>query len=127
MSFGRELLLALRRPIFTFLIFMSGTVLLLGAVAFHLAESGPNPQLHGFLDSIYFSVTTMTGVGFGDIVPHTTLGKLIAICMMLGGTGIFVAFTAVLATSMISIEQKVALRHARHMKRQEKDPERGGD
>ena len=45
---------------------------------------------HGFTSipmSIYWAITTMTTVGFGDITPKTDLGKLIASAMMLMGWG----------------------------------------
>ncbi|KAJ4704088.1 Two-pore potassium channel like [Melia azedarach] len=35
-------------------------------------------KTNGILDAIYFSVVTMTTVGYGDLVPHTTLAKLLA-------------------------------------------------
>jgi voltage-gated potassium channel len=108
MSYGRALLTALKRPVLTFLTFMSGSFILLAAALFHLAEAGRNPALASFFDSLYFSVTTMTGVGFGDIVPVTGLGRFVAMGMMLGGTALFVAFTAVLATLLLEIERDQA-------------------
>ncbi|KAJ6300906.1 hypothetical protein OIU76_021664 [Salix suchowensis] len=47
-------------------------------------------KTNGILDAVYFSVVTMTTVGYGDLVPHTTLAKLLScvyvfIGMALGG------------------------------------------
>jgi voltage-gated potassium channel len=45
---------------------------------------------NGFISipvAIYWGITTMTTVGFGDITPHTNLGRFIASCMMLMGWG----------------------------------------
>ena len=92
------------RPAFIFLLFVSLSMILLSAGAFYILERAVNPNLQSLLDALYFSVTTMTGVGFGDIVPVTSGGKLLAIIMMLGGTAIFVSFTAVLATVLMEIE-----------------------
>lgn len=44
---------------------------------FHTAESGANPNINNFGDALYFSVVALSTVGFGDIVPVTTLGKLV--------------------------------------------------
>ncbi|MCX8197022.1 MAG: potassium channel family protein [Candidatus Micrarchaeota archaeon] len=33
-------------------------------------------------ESIYFTTATITTVGYGDIVPHTTIGKMMAIPLM---------------------------------------------
>jgi voltage-gated potassium channel len=38
-------------------------------------------------NGIYWAITTMTTVGYGDIVPHTSAGKVIAIIVMLVGIG----------------------------------------
>ncbi len=107
MSYTRVLLSSFSRPVFTFLLFLSGTFILLGAALFHWVEFGQNSKLQSFLDSLYFTVTTMTGVGFGDIVPVSPLGKFLSMGLMLLGTGVFVSFTAVLASSLIELEAEM--------------------
>ena len=69
-------------------------------------EQGINPSVLSFFDAFYYTVTIMTGVGLGDIYPHTTYGKAISIVMMLSGTVIFVCFTAVLAALILAIESE---------------------
>ena len=41
------------------------------------------------VDSLYFSVTTLTTVGFGNPAPTTDLGKLFTVVFVIGGVGIF--------------------------------------
>jgi voltage-gated potassium channel len=49
-------------------------------------EHPVNPRMFGtFLDAIYFSVATMTTVGFGDITPISTMGRLLTVLMILTG------------------------------------------
>jgi len=43
------------------------------------------------VDSLYFSVVTLATVGYGDLSPHTTLGKLFTVVYILIGIGLFVA------------------------------------
>lgn len=38
-----------------------------------------------FLDAVYFSVATMTTVGYGDITPISEMGRLLAVLMILSG------------------------------------------
>lgn len=42
-----------------------------------------------FVDSLYFSVTTLTTVGFGNPAPTTDIGKLFTVFFVIGGVGIF--------------------------------------
>ena len=44
-----------------------------------VVESSANPGIKNFMDAFYFTVITFTTIGFGDITPQTTLGKLIII------------------------------------------------
>lgn len=44
----------------------------------------------GYVDALYFTVTTMTTTGFGDITLPGTFGKLVAIAVMLMGISLFV-------------------------------------
>jgi hypothetical protein len=45
-----------------------------------------------WLDSLYFSVTTLTTVGFGDLSPHTDIGKIFTIGYVFIGIGTILAF-----------------------------------
>ena len=58
---------------------------------------------HGFdniPDSIYWSIVTITTVGYGDISPVTPLGKLIASFIMFIGYGIIAVPTGIVTTEM---------------------------
>lgn len=49
-------------------------------------EHPTNPQAFGtFLDAVYFSVATMTTVGFGDVTPTSEAGRLLTVLMILTG------------------------------------------
>ncbi len=61
-------------------------MLAIGTVFYHLVEK------LAWLDAIYFSVITLATVGYGDIVPHTTAGKIFTIFYVLIGIGIIATF-----------------------------------
>lgn len=111
LGYTRAIAHSLVRPAFVYLIFASTTVILANAALFWWFEHDANPHLVTFLDAVYYSVATITTVGFGDIVPMTHAGKLLAIASMLVGSGFYVAFTAVLASSIIDLELRGAQRH----------------
>lgn len=90
-------ILATRRKIAVFLSFVVIVVVVMGTVMY-VVEGSAN----GFTSvpvSVYWAITTMTTVGFGDITPKTDLGRLIASMMMLMGWG-----TLAVPTGIVSAE-----------------------
>jgi voltage-gated potassium channel len=48
-----------------------------------------NPQIKNYIDALYFTVTTLTTTGFGDITLPGTFGRLISIVTMIFGVTLF--------------------------------------
>jgi voltage-gated potassium channel Kch len=61
-----------------------------------------------WLDSFYFTIVTLTTVGYGDISPETTAGKVFTMAYLLVGIGILVALISEVATHVIraSVEER---------------------
>ncbi len=101
---------ASRRKILVFLSFVLMVVLVMGTVM-HVVE-GPE---HGFTSipvSVYWAITTMTTVGFGDITPTTGLGRFIASVMMLLGWGVLAVPTGIVTAEMTAQRRPAAARQA---------------
>jgi len=95
-----EALRASGRKILVFLSVVLMAVLILGT-AMYVVE-GPE---HGYTSipvAMYWAVVTMTTVGYGDITPHTNIGKLLASFMMLLGWGILAVPTGIVTAEMTS-------------------------
>lgn len=95
-ALGRALA-ASRRKILVFLSFVMMVVLIMGTLMY-VAE-GPANGYTSIPLSVYWAITTMTTVGFGDITPQTDLGRVIASVMMLLGWG-----TLAVPTGIVSAE-----------------------
>jgi len=68
------------------LLFFTTVVIGLGTVAYHYLENW------SWIDSLYFSVITLTTIGYGDLYPITTAGKLFTILYIIVGLGIILFF-----------------------------------
>ena len=88
-------LAASRRKITVFLFFVMMVVLLMGTLMY-LVE-GPENGFTSIPLGIYWAVTTMTTVGFGDLAPRTDLGRFIAALQMLLGWGILAVPTGIVS------------------------------
>lgn len=102
-----EALAASRRKILVFLSVVLMAVLILGTLLY--VVEGPE---HGFKDiptSVYWAVTTITTVGFGDITPRTDAGRFIASVMMLIGWGTLAVPTGIVTAEMTARRMPPAL------------------
>jgi voltage-gated potassium channel len=89
---------ASRRKIIVFIGFVLVTVTVMGTLMY--VVEGPQNGFTSIPMAIYWGITTITTVGFGDITPKTDLGRLIASCMMLMGWGILAVPTGIVTAEM---------------------------
>lgn len=92
-----QALAASRRKILVFLSFVLVVTIVLGSVMY--VVEGPGNGFTNIPVSVYWAISTMTTVGFGDITPKTGLGRLVASLMMLIGWG-----TLAVPTGIVSAE-----------------------
>lgn len=82
-------------------------VLVSGAVFYHYVED------LGWIDAFYFCTITLTTVGYGDITPHTDIGKIFTIFYVLVGIGILATF------ANLFLKNAVAKRYLRQEKKEQ--------
>jgi voltage-gated potassium channel len=74
-------------------------VLFLASVAVHYLERDAQPVAFGSVPAtLWWAVATLTTTGYGDVVPITALGRLVASVVMICGLGVFGLWTGILAT-----------------------------
>ena len=79
-----------------FLILSFVTLFILSTLNFYMREVFGLPDVADFYDSLYFTVITMTTIGYGDITPASTTGKIV-----IAVEGLFGFFLFALAASII--------------------------
>ena len=97
---------ASREKITVFLFSVLAIIVIAGSIM-HLIEGGINEGFSNIPSSIYWSVVTVTTVGFGDITPISNLGKFVATILMILGYGIIAV-----PTGIVSVEIAKAARLA---------------
>jgi voltage-gated potassium channel len=55
----------------------------------YVLQHGRNPEISNYIDALYFTVTTLTTTGFGDITLVGSSGRLLAVVIMVVGVALF--------------------------------------
>jgi voltage-gated potassium channel len=83
--------------------FLICCVLAIFAIEYYLLPHTLDPSIapnRPLIDYLYFEIMTFTTVGYGDIVPHSAQGKLLAICTALLGATHGVTFVALVLQAL---------------------------
>lgn len=102
-SQGMELVRAMNRSknkITVFILFMLVIVTIIGSVMY-LVESEINSGFDSIPRSIYWTIVTLTTVGYGDITPQTELGQFLSAFIMLLGYSIIAVPTGIVSSELI--------------------------
>ena len=102
----RRLLIASRAKIIVFLLFIIILSIILGTIMY-LIEGNLNNGFENIPKSIYWAIATLTTVGYGDIVPSTTLGQVFSSLIMILGYSIIAIG---IVTSNMSLAQRKELK-----------------
>jgi voltage-gated potassium channel len=95
------------RHYYRYLLGVAALAIFSGTIFYHLVEK------LSWVDAYYFSVVTLSTVGYGDITPHTAAEKLFTTFYIFVGVGILATFLSV------SMNQRMRRRTNRKLKRQQ--------
>jgi voltage-gated potassium channel len=79
----------------------------IGAVQITITERGvEGSNIKNFGDGLWWAVTTVTTVGYGDRFPTTSTGRALAVCLMLVGISLMGVITASVAAWFVKMSQE---------------------
>jgi voltage-gated potassium channel len=99
-----EALKASRAKIAVFLFAVLTSVVVIGAIIY--VVEGPENGFTSIPVSMYWTIVTLTTVGYGDISPQTPLGQLIASIVMIMGYAIIAVPTGIVSVEIASAAKK---------------------
>jgi voltage-gated potassium channel len=99
-----EALTASRRKIFVFLYAIVTLVVIFGSLMYLI--EGPQRGFTSIPRGVYWSIVTLTTVGYGDITPTTPLGQALSAVIMIMGYGIIAVPTGIYASELTHVIQR---------------------
>ncbi len=86
---------------------VAGLVWITSAVAFTIVEEvGTGRRVDSFGDALWWSATTISTVGYGDVYPVTLIGRIIAVFTVIVGVSTFGVLTASIARALLRSEDR---------------------
>lgn len=86
---------------------LAACLLVFGATALHWAEGSVQPDKFGSIPrALWWSIVTLTTIGYGDVYPITPLGKVLAGFVALAGIGLIAMPTGILAAAFSDAVQR---------------------
>ena len=83
-----------------YLLFASVAVIIFGIFLIYAIESPhENSQINSYLDAAWWTITTVSTVGYGDIVPVTDEGRIVSLVYMIIGITILAIFLSIIGTT----------------------------
>ena len=101
-KFSLVLFKSFKTPLLGYFAFTGNIVMFVSAYIFYILEKDINNMVHTYWDALWWAMCTVSTVGYGDIVPLSGGGRVIASLLIIFGVMFFMGFTAVLASIMSS-------------------------
>lgn len=96
-----------RGKVLVFITFVAIAVTVSGALMYEIESHGGNEAgFSSIPQGMYWAIVTMTTVGYGDVVPYTTLGKAVSALLILIGYSLIIVPTGFVSAEIISAKQR---------------------
>ncbi|MCO6162837.1 ion transporter [Flavobacterium sp. NRK F7] len=103
----KDALLASKGKILVFIYFVLISTVLIGSIMY--VVEGRENGFTSIPTSIYWTIVTLTTVGYGDISPVTPLGQFLASLVMILGYGVIAVPTGIVSAELAKTDQKLAI------------------
>ena len=84
---------------FTLFLFTAIVIFVSSVLIYVLEGSNPNSNIHSFFSAVYWSVVTLSTVGFGDFTPVTKEGRFVTMFIIVSGVGVLSFFTSLIVSA----------------------------
>lgn len=97
-----------REKIFVFMAVVLIAVTISGTIMYQLEKDREGSLFISIPESMYWAIITMTTVGYGDIVPHTVLGKVVSSILILLGYSLIIVPTGFVSAEIRALKERGA-------------------
>lgn len=88
---------------FRYLALMTAVLVAIAGAAISLVDSADIPNVG---TGMWWAIVTVTTVGYGDVVPHSTAGRIVGSLLMLAGIGFISLLTATIASAFVASDKE---------------------
>jgi voltage-gated potassium channel len=100
----------LRGRVVTYVVGSAAMLVFVGALAvLDVEQSAPDAKILTFGDALWWAITTITTVGYGDMYPVTPLGRVVAAALMMSGIAVLGVVTASIASWLVQRVEDTAV------------------
>lgn len=88
-----------RFELHTLLLFVAIIIVISGAALYVFEAGRPNSHVNSLFDAFYWSLVTISTVGYGDITPISVEGRVVTMVLIISGVGVVAFFTSTLVSA----------------------------
>ncbi len=99
MQYFGQVLSQKKLELFTLLTFASVVVFVASVLIYIMESNNPNSSINSLFDAFYWSIVTISTVGYGDVTPITDAGRTVAVLVIISGIAVIAFATSIVVTA----------------------------
>lgn len=92
--------------VYAYIVLITASIVVTAGTLFFLVEVEANPQVNDFIDAVWWATVTVTTVGYGDIYPVTTAGRIVGMVLMFFGVALIGAIAGMAGSHFLDRLEK---------------------